>query len=136
MVWIHYLFLIFKPIHFLFRGSTINLLSSCELTLIELWISWINYQFTFSFLNILWIYLKFREYTINSQSFSRIYYKSSDLIKNLVRIHWKFPKNHSKLSIFFANQLWTYSLFREFTINQRDVSRINYELTIFFANLL
>ena len=116
----------------------------------------VNYQFTIflrthfdwtlNFVDKLSIHFLFSEHTMNLLEvpqiynkftiFFGIYYKSSDLIKNLVRIHWKFPKNHSKLSIFFANQLWTYSLFREFTINQRDVSRINYELTIFFANLL
>ena len=60
--------------------------------------------------------LVFREYTMNSASVSRIYYKFTVFFKNLIRIHLKFP------------------FFRESTMNQRDFSRINYQLT--FANLL
>ena len=60
--------------------------------------------------------LLFREYTMDSPSVSRIYYKFTVFIKNLIRIHLKFP------------------FFRESTMNQRDFLRINYQLT--FANLL
>ena len=99
---------------------------------IEIGIRWLTLSFYEP--SKLYLVLVFREYTMNSPSVSRIYYKFTVFIENLIRIHLKFPKYHYEISIFFANQFWNHSLFRESTMNQREVLRKNYQLT--FANLL
>ena len=63
----------------------------------------------------------FREFTLIELFISRIYYEFTFRFANKLWINLKFRWIH----YFFANQLWIHSLFREFTMNQRDFSRIN-----------
>ena len=103
---------------YLFRESTMNWLSVWPLhheftvcLAIALWISeyFMNSlsipEFTIYLAIRSWMYLVFREVTINSLSFSRMYYKFTVFNVNLVRIHL---------------------MFSEFTMNSVGVSRIYY----------
>ena len=69
-------------------------------------------------LSFSWVDYLFRELTMNSLSFSQI--------------HSLF---HG-FCIYFANKLWKYFLFCEFTMKLLYFSPIYFEFTIYFANLL
>ena len=128
-LWIHHLCREFTINSWLCYEFTMDLLPSSRFTMnllrldiiwmvshnaIKIGIRWLTLSFYEP--SKLYLVLVFREYTMNSPSVSRIYYKFTVFIKNLIRIHLKFP------------------FFRESTMNQRDFLRINYQLT--FANLL
>ena len=96
-------------------------------------VSRIHYEFTIYFTISLWIHSLFREYTINSVSFSQAHFQFT--IES--RIYCEFPNNFAiilNLTIFFANllsisrkclefticfaiTLWIHYRFREFTMN-------------------
>ena len=97
------------------------------------------FEFTFYFrillwfANILWIYLMFREHTMNSLDVSRIHYQFTVFIVNLVRIPVMF-RWFSEFSWCLANILRIHYLVCEFTINLLSCSRIYYFFTIFIVD--
>ena len=98
----------------------------------------------------------FREFTINSLSFSRISFEFSMNSLSVSRIHyeftlffgnslsfWRLFHEFALLALFFANygdfvyyakSLWTYFLFRVMRIHRLFVSGIHYDLTVISQN--
>ena len=123
----HYEFIICCALNYKNTTFIGNLLSASqfrnnyEFTMELLWnryeISW-NSLFCFAiFLRIhylLWILFIFREFTLNSLSYSR---------------------NHYENTIFFAISLRIRCLFRDFTMDSLSFSRNHCEFTFFFENL-
>ena len=110
-------------IDYLFREYCMNLLSIRRFTMNSLSFSWIHHKFIVYFANSLGIYYIFFEFTLNQISISRIRYLSREnKMKTLSvsRFHWI---DHES-TIYFANKLWKYSVFREFT-NEFIFSRIH-----------
>ena len=112
----------------------------CEFTSNSVSFSRIHFEFFIFFLNSLWIHYFFRECPVNSLS---IYNDSwwlmifCNLVINSLWIHFEFLfffanslSNHN----FFADSLWIHYLFRYFTLNSLFISRIHFELNIFKSN--
>ena len=163
--------------HYLFREFTMNPLSisriHCESTIHFAKIVWIYYLFA----DLLWIHYLFHEFTINSLSISRI--------RNILSIFWihfqisvsrtRYLSRENKMktqsvsqfhwidheyTFYFANKLWKYFVFREFTnefpffftnslsispihylfreysMNSQSILQIHYKFTIYFVNIL
>ena len=104
--WIHYFFAYISWLHYHFVNS--------------LWIYYLFREFTIYLANPSWINFEFGEYTMQS-SFSRIYNKFTVFMKNLVRIHPQFSRNHHEFTIFFCKStmnslslsLWINVMLRE-----------------------
>ena len=131
-------------IHYHFREFTMASLINRVLTLNLLFLSRIHYGFFIFIANSLSIHYLFGKFTMY-QYFWRTFFEFIFSFANSLGIHY-----------FFANSLWIYYLFREFTIvplidrvftlNLLSRSRIHYgfinlsridpEFTIFFANSL
>ena len=115
--------------HYLIRESTINLLSFRELTMNSLSVLRTNYKFTWSSVSVVRRIHYYVEFTI--------------IFANSLYIHCfyqKFSMNQLEVS---QESLWIHylfrvstmnSLFRKFTMNQRDVSRIHYKFTVYIVN--
>ena len=86
----------------------------------SLWIYYLFREFTIYLANPSWMNFEFGEYTMQS-SFSRIYNKFTVFMKNLVRIHPQFSRNHHEFTIFFCKSnmnslslsLWINVMLRE-----------------------
>ena len=103
--------------YLIFRKYTINSVS----------IEQVHYEFTiesriyYRIANSLWISSQFCEYIKNSLYFSRIHYLYRENIMNLIR--------DNEFTVCFAIWLWIYVI-------SLSLSRIYFDFTIFFANLL
>ena len=84
----------------------------------------------------------FCEFTLNSQSSSRINFKFIICFANQngIPLFCEFTSNSLSISriqlefsIFFANSPWIYKLIRESTLNSLSFSRIHFAFTIIFA---
>ena len=90
-------------------------------------ISRIHFEYTISFVNFRWIHYLFREFTLTSLFTSRMYLNPLFLS----RIHYKFAFLF-KFTIYFADWI-RIGFFGEETMNSLLVSRIIYELSLFFC---
>jgi len=117
------------------------------------------------FTNLLWINFLFREFIMDSLSFSRIHYQFTIYLANSLLINYffreltlnslspeftmdpfSFERIHYRFTIYLANLLWIHYLLREFTrdslffraftLNPSSSLRIHYKITISFANSL
>ena len=90
-------------------------------------ISRIHFEYTISFVNFRWIHYLFRKFTLTSLFTSRMYLNPLFLSW----IHYKFAFLF-KFSIYFADWI-RIGFFGEETMNSLLVSRIIYELSLFFC---
>ena len=121
-------------------------------TINSLFILRIHYKFTIDLATSLWKNFVFREYTKNLLSFSWLNYQIANLLyihffsrewimdsASVPQIHYLTLINHT-FTIFFANSLWIYCLFHDFTIyfimflRVLSFLQIHYEFSIYFAN--
>ena len=122
-----------KWIHYLFREFNINFATQLwfhflfhEFAIFFAKMQWIHYlfreftnffgEFTMNLLGVLRFTMDFREITIKSLFFSRIYYVFIVFIANLVRTHLIF-RIHYDFSLCFAYIIWIYYLLSEFTLH-------------------
>ena len=132
-------------IHYPFRENCMNLLSICRFTMNSLSISRIHHKLIVYFANSLGIYYLFFEFTLNQISISRTRYLSREnkmKTQSVSQFHWI---DH-EYTFYFANKLWKYFVFREFTnefpfffTNSLSISPIHYlfrQFTIYFATQL
>ena len=94
-------------IPYLLREFTMNLLRVSRFTMNSLSFSQNNYKLTICFAILIRIHLMFPAFTMNSVGVSRIYFQFT--------IYF---------ALYFANQLWIYYLFHEFTVFIANLIRI------------
>ena len=97
-------------VSYLFRECNINLLLFRVLTLNSLSFLRIHYIVTFGLTiylaNILGLHFLLREFTLNSRSITRNFFKNTSCFANIIRIHYPI-----------ANSLWIEFLFCDYTMN-------------------
>ena len=102
----------------------------------------IRFYFTIKNTNSLWSLYKLREFTMDSVSYSRIYYGFSLLLANSFCVHYSFANSlwiDSLTREFTLNLLWVHYYLRKITINYFSIAKslwIHYSLREFAINSL